>query len=233
MSDLCSSEPATQASGSRLVPPSLPPAPPSGGQRPPSPGQSSPGPGGSGSSTLEHHFTECLDDLALIRTSLEMLTAFSGSQDVELEAEMRPLIEDARLRLIQRLQEIDCQVTDGSGSLTDVELQGFHRAMVDVMRRGMPWTTIEHYDGVRGRAGAFGPRSVFRYDLPLRHRHDDPSSYSPSTLLRRILEDLIDELSTDANLTGEEQFTRFVFQKFGGVLFACLVGATPIQRDVD
>jgi hypothetical protein len=192
------------------------------------PGPASPDPDSGGSAVLVPYFQECLRDLALIRTTLETLDLFPG--DTDLEAELRPSVEDARLRLIKRLQEIDCRVTDGSGVLSDAALREFHRAMVDVSRRGMPWITLEHW---MGSASLSPPeaRSVFRYPLPLRHLHDDPCDHAPTALLRRIVEDLIDELSTDGNLTSEAQFTRGIYQKLACILFACLVGASPVLTD--
>ena len=137
------------------------------------------------------------------------------------------------MRLIQRLQEIDCRVTDGASSFSDPELQGFHRAMIDVLRRGVPYSLLDPRVGVREPFAGGGYGNAYRYSLPMRHLHDDPCNYSPSTLLRRLLEDLIEELSTDANLVSEGQFSQAVYRKCVGVLFACLVGAAPALAEDD
>jgi hypothetical protein len=174
-------------------------------------------------------FVECLGDLSLIRVTLETLAAFKD--DLELDAEMRPLVEDARLRLINRLQAIDCQVTGGTQGLSDVELRGFHRAMINVIQRDVRWSIPETWVWGNGRSGSLGSGDTFRYPLPLRHPYEDPCTASPTALLRRILEDLSGELATDANLVSQTQFERFVFRKFVGVLFTCLVGASSGSRD--
>ena len=174
---------------------------------------------------------ECLNDLALIRTTLETLALFSDPVDTELKAEMRPSIEDARRRLIQRLQKIDRQVTDGSSFLSDGDLQRFHRAMIDVIRRGVSWSALDRW--VWGSEQSHLPASgrAFHYSLALRHRHDDPCNGPATALLRRILEDLIDELSTETNLHSAVPFERAVYLKFQSVIFACLGGEGPIRTD--
>lgn len=228
MSSLNASAPTPHSYGSRLVPPALPPAPPANGTPPPSPGWPAPDPGSGDSSVLGDLFTECLNDLALIRTTLETHAVFPD--DRELEAEMRSLVEDARLRLVNRLQAIDCRATDGGSGFSDVELQGFHRAMIDVIRREVRWSVPETWVWGNARTGS---RDAFRYHLRLRHPYEDPCTESPAALLHRILEDLTGELAADANFVSLEQFEHEVFRKFVGVLFACLVGASPSLRDDD
>lgn len=223
-------EPDTQPSGCRLIPPSVPPAPPAGPPKPPPsnpvPPSPPPDPSSGGSASLGRCLQECFAELALIRTSFETLTLFSAPDDFGLEEEMRALIEDARIRLIHRLQEIDRRVSDGQTGYSDHDLLGFRQAMMDVIRRGVRFGRLD--------SSIYGPEAssadlsgAFRYSLPPRHPHDNPCNDAPTALVRRIIVDLVDELSAEDNLASGEQFDRCVFHKFKALLFVCFMVESP------
>lgn len=130
---------------------------------------------------------------------------------------MRPRREEARVRLIERLREIDRRVAGGPNAAPQAELWQFHRTMSELIRRGVAWKMLEPDLGARSHDFT----GTFRYLLPLRYPPEDPGKLSPVTLLRRILKDLIDQLSTEVVLTSLEQFDQSIYQKFQGILFAC------------
>lgn len=229
-----SKEPETRPSGCRLIPPSVPPAPPAGPPKPPpsnpNPPPPPPDPSSRGSGSLGCCLQECFAELALIRTSFETLTLFSAPEDFGLEVEMRALIEGARIGLIHRLQEIDRRVSDGPTGYSDGDLLGFHRAMMDVIRRGVRFGLLD--TSIYGtEASSADPSGAFRYSLPPRHPQDDPSTDAPAALVRRIVVDLVDELSSEDNLASGEQFDRCVYHKFKAVLYACFVGESLLLTD--
>jgi hypothetical protein len=221
MSDPRFKKPATDSGGFLFVSPALPPAPPLSGQQSLSSGSLSPDPEATGSLVLGFLFTECYAEVARLASIFKALAELSEDEAAGWETAMRPRREEARERLIDRLHEIDRRIAGGPNAVPQAELRQFHRAMSELMRHGVAWKVLDPDLGCPEHVRSGGGTVTFRYLLPLRYPHEDPGKLSPATLLRRILKDLIDQLSTESVLTSVEQFDQSVYQKFRGILFAC------------
>jgi hypothetical protein len=176
-----------------------------------------------------------LNDFAVIRTTFETIEVFADDED--LRQEMMGIIADARGNLVRRLQELRDRIVSGQAHFLGTELQEFKDHVVHMATRGtirrnldnmMKVDVFESVSKAEMVAGAGMAEPMYRYEFLPQHPLAIVEKLPPRVFIGRLLDDVLDAVTTDSNYGGKYRFDKDVFQKFIAVMFVNYATTDPM-----
>ncbi len=175
-----------------------------------------------------------LNDFAVIRTTFETIDAYPD--DEELRRELMSIIEDARGKLVCRLEELRDCLLESRAYFLGTDLQEFKDHILHICHRGAPRRTLDNmmkldvFESVaraETRPGS-SPEPMFRYEFLPKHGLAETEQLIPRLFIGRLFQDVLDEVTNDANYGDRYTFDKTVFQKFIAVMFTNYATTDPV-----
>ncbi|MFN3650772.1 MAG: hypothetical protein ACK47B_14450 [Armatimonadota bacterium] len=176
-----------------------------------------------------------LNDFAVIRTTFETIDVFPD--DDELRAEMLTIIDDARGKMIARLEELRDRIVCGQAHFLGTDLNEFkqhavHMATKGTIRRQLDsMMKVDVFESVAKTEAALsggGSEPMFRYQFLPEHSLATIGELPPRVFIGRLFDDILDSVNQNENYQNKYVFDRNVFQKFIAVMFVNYATTDPM-----
>jgi hypothetical protein len=174
-----------------------------------------------------------LNDFAVIRTTYETLDFFPD--DEEMRNELMEIINDARSKLIRRLEELRERIAARKAHFLGTDLEEFKAYLLDVVHRGYPRRNLDSMMKLNvfmsvaeteGNSNGIEPL----YHFEFRQGSDVPrlAQLPAREFVASLFADVLQSVLDDANYVNRYLFDRNVFQKFIALMFVNYATTDPI-----
>ncbi len=173
-----------------------------------------------------------LNDFAVIRTTFETLDYFPA--DDPIRSEMKEIIDDARLNLVRRLNELRDKISRKMAWFLGTDYAEFKEYSLAIVNKGYPRKNLD----------SMMKLTVFRSVAEAEGHHDSDEllyyfefnygnvkqleDLPPHEFIVSLFDEVLSSVQDDKNYTSKYQFDKFVFQKFIAVMFVNYATTDPM-----